>query len=789
MPQKWIRRIWKKIGKSPSQVEQELQLHPKGWVYILFNSVTKRLYIGETSRTLCDRLQEHIRATKGNEKRKCYNYMRRIMPGNWTILPLEHAETKEELERLEEKWKYHFRNNMINDPVIWMLKPTRRSKTKHTNPEVLTKRKISQQERIRRRRLQTAMLRRRVNFILHDKHERWRAWSISSLLDLLIHINVAKVPKQTAKQVFHRIKPVIFGKTGVNIRREYVITVMHCPSKSFKKDMKSIIAKIIDSSLSHLHPLLRQYLSSHIKVVGKTYKSIGEMINNSRKVLKKHDYICVCETSNLPKVNGHVCVKSIDLPPEHKSLQNLLLRNKKTPIHFNLKAYYGIQFNMLRTSLKNIGINSWNQQLNEILFYKLKNSYQRIVDPTFIYQNIKNVIQPYSKFCFVELDKNANTFAVICKKLYIEKNFEHFADKHHYEVIEKEEETLKKEIEEELKHLKLTTIGYVRKHWKIGPARLLPKNKDITKWRPLVSYYHFVGKNIGRKIARGIMTISKYLTGHWTTFELSNCAQFTEKVNSVNELYKKHDGLGFWTFCRFDIKNQFTHLPKKDVKTALKFALDAVEDISGKNSVAICTRDWHGKKDIIGTGKKRDYLTIKFEDLLKYATFEMDYPYFQVGSTIYKQKEGLPMGGNLSAVLAIIYSMWCEHTNRLLWTNPLSDKLLYRYRDDILCMEFVEEYPCKIYYEHIQKTLSSLYSTSLTVELEEKHILNMNFLDYYIIGERKLILIGSRNNNIDLCNNKVTPHTIVIFPEMVSSFPKQLIIEIITGVNIKIKRN
>jgi hypothetical protein len=244
---KWIRRIWRLVNKKPNEIEDEVKTHPKGWVYALFNSVTKRIYIGETSRTPLDRLQEHIRAAKGkDEKRKSYNYMRRILIGNWTMIPIVHADTKEELERLEEIWKYKFRNNIINDPVIWTLKPTR--KNVKGKPKEKPKR-LSQKERVEKRKQMTTELRAKVSMVLYDKEERWRTWSIRTMLDLLTHINVAKVPKKHAKSVFHRIKPLIFNLTGINIKREYTFTLMHCNSKSFKKQIKKRICEIIEIRL------------------------------------------------------------------------------------------------------------------------------------------------------------------------------------------------------------------------------------------------------------------------------------------------------------------------------------------------------------------------------------------------------------------------------------------------------------------------------------------------------------------------------------------------------------
>jgi len=176
--------------------------------------------------------------------------------GSWTIIPVEHASSKQLLERKEKEWKHRFRNNIINDPTIWKLKPTRKSKKekKEKKDEAKKPQRVSQQKRIEDRKLMTSALRRKVSTVLHSKDENWRKWETTTLLDLLIHINVAKIPKSEAKQVFFRIKPLIWKRTQgrLNIRREYIIPVMHCPNKNFKKDLTRELRVIIEESLKEL---------------------------------------------------------------------------------------------------------------------------------------------------------------------------------------------------------------------------------------------------------------------------------------------------------------------------------------------------------------------------------------------------------------------------------------------------------------------------------------------------------------------------------------------------------
>jgi hypothetical protein len=76
--EKWIRRIWKETqGMEKDLTIDDLKVK-EGVIYIIFNTKTKKVYIGETKVTLYERINRHHNDAKNQTDRKCYNYMKKI---------------------------------------------------------------------------------------------------------------------------------------------------------------------------------------------------------------------------------------------------------------------------------------------------------------------------------------------------------------------------------------------------------------------------------------------------------------------------------------------------------------------------------------------------------------------------------------------------------------------------------------------------------------------------------------------------------------------------------------
>ena len=80
-----------------------------------------------------------------------------------------------------------------------------------------------------------------------------------------------------------------------------------------------------------------------------------------------------------------------------------------------------------------------------------------------------------------------------------------------------------------------------------------------------------------------------------------------------------------------------------------------------------------------------DYAIINLNTLLKIINLDFDHAHFKIGDLILTQKNGCPIGGFISAQLAIIYCCYAEHTFMSSRTPRLQHSIYgIRSTDDLL---------------------------------------------------------------------------------------------------------
>lgn len=125
--EKWIQLLWSKTECSTKDMEN---MHKeKFWCYALFNTKTKKFYIGETAQTLTKRLAHHVYDVKNEVDRNIFRYIRRHRVMNWMIIPLQHYQDKNTQKVDEKTWMHFFRTQLINDPMTWSKHPDLWNKT------------------------------------------------------------------------------------------------------------------------------------------------------------------------------------------------------------------------------------------------------------------------------------------------------------------------------------------------------------------------------------------------------------------------------------------------------------------------------------------------------------------------------------------------------------------------------------------------------------------------------------------------------------------------------------
>ena len=186
------------------------------------------------------------------------------------------------------------------------------------------------------------------------------------------------------------------------------------------------------------------------------------------------------------------------------------------------------------------------------------------------------------------LDKNAGAGILMCKKHHYEITKKSFCDDpDHYEktglttteVMGKFEDFHKKNNLNKIKvfHGKTRSIPY---------SYCLPKSKDITRIRPIVSYYKHPLKESYNYASRALTQIIKQTeTRHFTLWKTQDLKPKIKLIQSeLGKLYG--DNTKFKTMCA-DIKNMYTELPHDEILKSIKFMLNKAKKTTRRKFITI----------------------------------------------------------------------------------------------------------------------------------------------------------------------------------------------------------
>jgi hypothetical protein len=714
----------------------------------MFNTLTKRMVVGSTSSTIYSRFKSHLTGRVDNLSRRAANYIVNKGPHLWIILPIEYLSSKLQQYESEGRWARVFLNYLINNPIqLTTFKPTRKpcfngAKNQRDN------------KRADERKLQLVNWRSYMATIFHTN--LWHSWHELPLINLLLNIRKAKLTSSITQNFTYLIRNHLKKKFKLELRPYYTIKIPTSSTNSSHR-IKSWIKRMI---LTHDKSAYAMYIANHLRITSSTIVTFKQLICNQSQFLKYFDYkenLAPCYCHMFPELKNndkHITIKASQLPDVHSKLRSILCINSKTPAILPYKAFLGIIFANIKSFLsKNLLHSKWNLSENEELF---KISFRKkTFNMDHLKTNIVETLSAYSPFlCFSPLDKNINAWAIECPYMMIERYIAEFTNTKYYNLIDQPVSDIKDVIETAYRQNILSILRYptrTSKSWKLSSASLLPKNKDTSRSRTLVSYFHHISRPVGRKIARCLTLMVKKLSHLWNTMELHSIKEFIPRISTLFEspLWKSASERNSITFLKLDIRNQFTNLSKKRVLIALDHALLTLRKFASSKRLcfAIRTREYERKYDHIGHPYQHKEIGFPPYLIRAFIQYELDFPYFQVNNQIFKQINGLPMGGFNSAPLACLDSMLQEHLHPLLW----QDASCFRYRDDIFAV-----FPKKLSEFEItdfHNRLSHLYGPDLSVQLESISYSAMDFLEFHITSN---LTISHFNKNMALPQSPIT---------------------------------
>ena len=189
----------------------------------------------------------------------------------------------------------------------------------------------------------------------------------------------------------------------------------------------------------------------------------------------------------------------------------------------------------------------------------------------------------------------------------------------------------------------------------------MAKNKNISKMRPIVSYFKHPCRRILRTTARAINFLIKALpTRVFRHFILDRVDDFIPTLTRIvadaraNELHSSAS-------LNADIANMYTTLDHTSIKSAIKQLLNLVKCTRRREFLSIP----YSKYEPVTFGKtsraNTKRFTMSLHDIYAIVCMDLDNIYFKVGDTIMRQIHGIPMGSPLSPAMAICICAFYEN--------------------------------------------------------------------------------------------------------------------------------
>lgn len=315
-------------------------------------------------------------------------------------------------------------------------------------------------------------------------------------------------------------------------------------------------------------------------------------------------------------------------------------------------------------------------------------------------------------------DKNNGCLLVSCPKWYNEMLKKTYIDDHeHYELYDNNDQSQSGIINTD-SILNSFRTAYNRHRLHTNPltqnwsdiGRLLPgklpyayisiKNKDVLKVRPIVSYKKHILRKVFKCAANALFFLLQQLPENIKHFALFNISKLKSTVNEIqmksnniwNNTGNNNDHNVRYNLLSVDVKNMYTNLTHSSILRSVHWLIKitSTENNYGRgcrnrDRIAVSI----DPNKIIKTEWGRSYnrlisIEILLGTLMEIVEFDLSNVYFTVGHQLLRQINGIPMGGLLSAHLAVLVCIYNEH--QFMSSLGIDQRYIHgiRYIDDLI---------------------------------------------------------------------------------------------------------
>ncbi|GBG63202.1 hypothetical protein CBR_g36970 [Chara braunii] len=622
-------------------------------VYVNISAWTKHMYVGATSRSLEVRWRERVFRVRNVEvieterrNERLYKWLRRCGLENYVALPLLRCSS---VQLFELGW---FLIRLISPHLNCRNRPKKFRKCRAGKRERrrkwgrVVKKGIAVQSTHSFKPLLT-------KFLSHPPQRKdLLSWDLDKLVCLYSAVRSFS-EKRSRYSLRCILSGVIRRKFGVNVRCRLVVKIVYDVTLRKASARKLAAGLVMQLSLSEEW---KRMILRRMRVVWIKNKSIGDILHNFRDAARLDEVQCDCERmdEDLPRVDGHVCFRpsEVDFVPTRLKNSKNIPRPSSDRIIGSLKSQVLQSFDYL---LQHSGTSRGElaAMMTRDTVLGCFNGMGCEMGSVCKTEDVERWKCRFGNLVCCPIDHNPGDSLLCCRVSYREGMDKMFLSNVGFELCDKDETESNDANGRRYKECGFQKLGRWNGHGKVGKCYIIPKHKDVRKWRPICPLWEECGVTASKRIARAVNQMLWSLPMR-SNFNMKSTEELMGRIALANKELKAGEG---FVSAAFDIKEMFCNLPHVAVIEAVRWVVDfwTAEECKG---VMVRAR---GKGTKMKLGKSQvGWQTISFDVIVKFVEFELSCTYINACGKLLRQHTGIPMGKSSSPALACLLSAYSE---------------------------------------------------------------------------------------------------------------------------------
>ncbi|GBG88672.1 hypothetical protein CBR_g48203 [Chara braunii] len=464
--------------------------------------------------------------------------------------------------------------------------------------------------------------------------------------------------KKSRTKLKMKIAKVMRVKYAEDIRKRPLVRIPFSPALKMAM-VREVTVKYIEQAIPDLS--IRAYVSARVRIVTLKKKTVGEIIHDHRVWAKKDLVVCSCAEYVLPRSQGHVRVRVDEMEQAPRFIHNS--RNVCMGRDRIKEVEKGIT-DAVKPWAKGRNIQLQKDDLHACWV-------SRPVACTAMSEDrVRHWISTYRDLVLVPVDRTPGATVLLCPVLYSHAMNVTFRWNTGYVVEDLGSAEVLSTSRKEYVDCGLMQVAEWGKNGSISHAYVLPKEKDLDRWRPIAPATTDPARLASARLGKAVRYMLLCLKES-THFDLASTDELrVVLLRCQKKLGKKNDA----ALARsYDIKDMFAKLSHARVSEAVDWVV-RIHEGRGTKSVKVNRR---GKDCKLSRtlALEEGYVSLDFKLIKKLLMYDLSHVFVKCGSVILRQVFGIPMGRNSSPALACLV---CARAEALFLDSIGNDKHLVR---------------------------------------------------------------------------------------------------------------